>query len=338
MTAEEVLGAPRPRKTITAGGKIGQLSEEASKLPRSQQERQSWNPLLTPTLAFMSLRIERQLVSNDPRRLLWSIKIISTLRSFMDSSATATEFRSAFNNADWSLLRTLFNQGQDEKEWRAAMAYVRDLRNAGYKIESHSLSSYKQPNWPMFNECDFFPPPEEGVYFFLVERKGKSQQLFFGLNNSKLCYYVEKKATRQTKNLSAKVLKQDTQKISDFIRKTASDYAGSSSERISTLEIRYSVREGFVSVGFQHSSPYDPGQQAFSNYDSLLMPHWMAVTQRAEHIQILGNILVGIVSESKASKQFKALPKHDHAEIQIEESEGMFSWPEHKKHGSVNLI
>lgn len=39
VTVEEVLGEPRSRKTITAGGKMGQLFEEASKLPRSQQEK-----------------------------------------------------------------------------------------------------------------------------------------------------------------------------------------------------------------------------------------------------------------------------------------------------------
>ena len=39
VTVEEVLGEERPRKTITAGGKMGQLFEEASKLPRSQQDK-----------------------------------------------------------------------------------------------------------------------------------------------------------------------------------------------------------------------------------------------------------------------------------------------------------
>ena len=39
VTVEEVLGEPRPRKTIVAGGKMGQLFEEASKLPRSQQDK-----------------------------------------------------------------------------------------------------------------------------------------------------------------------------------------------------------------------------------------------------------------------------------------------------------
>lgn len=39
VTVEEILGEPRPRKTITAGGKMGQLFEEASKLPRSQQDK-----------------------------------------------------------------------------------------------------------------------------------------------------------------------------------------------------------------------------------------------------------------------------------------------------------
>jgi transcriptional regulator with XRE-family HTH domain len=39
VTVEEVLGEPRPRKTITAGGKMGQLFEEASKLPRGQQDK-----------------------------------------------------------------------------------------------------------------------------------------------------------------------------------------------------------------------------------------------------------------------------------------------------------
>ena len=39
VTVEEVLGEPRSRKTVTAGGKMGQLFEEASKLPRSQQDK-----------------------------------------------------------------------------------------------------------------------------------------------------------------------------------------------------------------------------------------------------------------------------------------------------------
>ena len=39
VTVEEVLGEERPRKTIVAGGKMGQLFEEASRLPRSQQEK-----------------------------------------------------------------------------------------------------------------------------------------------------------------------------------------------------------------------------------------------------------------------------------------------------------
>lgn len=39
VTVEEVLGEPRPRKTITAGGRMGQLFEEASRLPRSKQQR-----------------------------------------------------------------------------------------------------------------------------------------------------------------------------------------------------------------------------------------------------------------------------------------------------------
>ena len=39
ITVEEVLGESRPRKTITVGGKMGQLFEEASKLTRGQQDK-----------------------------------------------------------------------------------------------------------------------------------------------------------------------------------------------------------------------------------------------------------------------------------------------------------
>lgn len=39
VTVDEVLGEPRPRKTVTAGGKMGQLFEAASQLPRRQQEK-----------------------------------------------------------------------------------------------------------------------------------------------------------------------------------------------------------------------------------------------------------------------------------------------------------
>lgn len=39
VTVEEVLGEERSRKTIIAGGKMGQLFEQASRLPRSQQQK-----------------------------------------------------------------------------------------------------------------------------------------------------------------------------------------------------------------------------------------------------------------------------------------------------------
>lgn len=39
VTVEEVLGEPRPRKTVRAGGRMGQLFEVASRLPRSQQSK-----------------------------------------------------------------------------------------------------------------------------------------------------------------------------------------------------------------------------------------------------------------------------------------------------------
>jgi transcriptional regulator with XRE-family HTH domain len=39
VTIDEVLGEPRPRKTIIAGGKMGKLFEAASQLPRRQQEK-----------------------------------------------------------------------------------------------------------------------------------------------------------------------------------------------------------------------------------------------------------------------------------------------------------
>jgi transcriptional regulator with XRE-family HTH domain len=39
VTVEEVMGRPRPSNTITAGGKLGVLFEEVSKLPRSQQQK-----------------------------------------------------------------------------------------------------------------------------------------------------------------------------------------------------------------------------------------------------------------------------------------------------------
>jgi transcriptional regulator with XRE-family HTH domain len=39
VTIEEVLGEERPRKTVIAGGKMGQLFEAASKLSRTQQEK-----------------------------------------------------------------------------------------------------------------------------------------------------------------------------------------------------------------------------------------------------------------------------------------------------------
>jgi transcriptional regulator with XRE-family HTH domain len=39
VTVEEILGQERSRKTIIAGGKMGQLFEQASRLPRSQQQK-----------------------------------------------------------------------------------------------------------------------------------------------------------------------------------------------------------------------------------------------------------------------------------------------------------
>ena len=39
VSVEEVLGAPKPRKNTTPGGKLGKAFEEAAKLPRSKQEK-----------------------------------------------------------------------------------------------------------------------------------------------------------------------------------------------------------------------------------------------------------------------------------------------------------
>jgi transcriptional regulator with XRE-family HTH domain len=39
VTVEEILRMPKSRNTVTAGGKIGALFEEVSKLPRTQQQK-----------------------------------------------------------------------------------------------------------------------------------------------------------------------------------------------------------------------------------------------------------------------------------------------------------
>lgn len=39
VTVEELLGEPKPRRVVTPPGKMRQLFEAASKLPRSQQEK-----------------------------------------------------------------------------------------------------------------------------------------------------------------------------------------------------------------------------------------------------------------------------------------------------------
>lgn len=39
VTVEEVLGYPRPRKTIPVGGRMGEVFEAASRLPRRQQQK-----------------------------------------------------------------------------------------------------------------------------------------------------------------------------------------------------------------------------------------------------------------------------------------------------------
>jgi len=39
VTVEELLGEDRPRRVLTPGGRLRQLFEAASKLPRSQQEK-----------------------------------------------------------------------------------------------------------------------------------------------------------------------------------------------------------------------------------------------------------------------------------------------------------
>jgi len=39
VTIEELLGEPRPKRVLAPGGKMRQLFEAASKLPRSQQQK-----------------------------------------------------------------------------------------------------------------------------------------------------------------------------------------------------------------------------------------------------------------------------------------------------------
>lgn len=39
VTVDELLGRPRPSRTVTPGGKMGKVFEEASRLPRRQQQK-----------------------------------------------------------------------------------------------------------------------------------------------------------------------------------------------------------------------------------------------------------------------------------------------------------
>ena len=39
VTVEELLGQPKPRRTGNPGGKLGQVFEAVSKLPRRQQQK-----------------------------------------------------------------------------------------------------------------------------------------------------------------------------------------------------------------------------------------------------------------------------------------------------------
>ncbi len=39
VTVEEILGYPRPRKTVPVGGRMGEVFEAASRLPRRQQQK-----------------------------------------------------------------------------------------------------------------------------------------------------------------------------------------------------------------------------------------------------------------------------------------------------------
>jgi transcriptional regulator with XRE-family HTH domain len=39
VTVDELLGRPRPSRTVTPGGKMGKVLEEASRLPRRQQQK-----------------------------------------------------------------------------------------------------------------------------------------------------------------------------------------------------------------------------------------------------------------------------------------------------------
>ena len=39
VTVEELLGQPKPKRAITPGGKLGEVFESVSKLPRRQQQK-----------------------------------------------------------------------------------------------------------------------------------------------------------------------------------------------------------------------------------------------------------------------------------------------------------
>jgi len=39
VTVDELLGRPRPSRTVTPGGKMGRVFDEASRLPRRQQQK-----------------------------------------------------------------------------------------------------------------------------------------------------------------------------------------------------------------------------------------------------------------------------------------------------------
>lgn len=161
-------------------------------------------------------------------------------------------------------------------------------------------------------------------------------------------------------------LREDATVVRRVLEQRVSEFLSGSSDAnkpLSAIEIGYcNVQAGWFFVNFDQRDKHDrDGNWTIRINDETEMPRWLEFTERSlesDSAQILtllngnqveawdsddlareiGTMLVSVVQQAGRDGVFKGLPVSETCQLDVEDFEGQWAWPEYEELGTVNLI
>ncbi|MCY1003139.1 hypothetical protein OWM54_38930 [Myxococcus sp. MISCRS1] len=286
--------------------------------------------------------------------------------------AFVDRWRELFDARDWAALRAHehpdFPKSGPPKQ---NDSFIRGLGTSGYRVASAKLKPFVQPKWSIFRTTRLHPQPTYWCDLVLKSDKGHQTEAFIALapwegteGAFRASYYVELPPKKKVAPLD---LGKEQARVSRFLAKAVKDFARSHKDPrpVQRLALRYSTENGALNVGFDLNPESEPGEgMTHDDFAELLVPRWPDVMEHKPalvgldgvklaaredgtwgtpeaHARLeehLGKMLVAMLLELRDSGQLEALRASDTAELGVEDSEGVFGWPDYEERGRENRL